>query len=266
MHVLTAVLLPRLESATRESFSDLKSEVIHLDDQYLAWQRETRVTSYDLKRVKSAIYALLAAVQRADLRTNVDLFRFEGPPVPPAGPTPKVNQHARIEKSRAQIALTDDAIVLEADGRHVSFDSVVNSAVNTLSAGPSSIDIQHVENSVLLLRCNGPVIVHSARDSLLIVLCHQLRLHNALNCVVFAAPENGRVIMEKSKQLRFGALRNDLLGGADFAVDDFDWPTTTVPSPNYEYLADVRRKVPTGPDNWEEDLRTLQHALGPKRT
>ncbi|OBA22076.1 hypothetical protein METBIDRAFT_21709, partial [Metschnikowia bicuspidata var. bicuspidata NRRL YB-4993] len=99
---------------------------------------------------------------------------------------------------------------------------------------PWSIHAQGLKSCLVAIRCDGPIILHDVENLVLILECHQLRIHNMRNCQVYALVANDRVIIEDSRDLIFLGFSEDALGPPCFVVDDFDWPTSETVNPHFK--------------------------------
>lgn len=199
----------------------------------------------------------------ANSRINVEYFRFEGEPIAPfsqgiteAAITP-TQKSMGGENAFSDVA--DGVVVLHLSG-HVVVRNVCNSVFAT-ETWPSSMHLEGLRNSVFVIHCTGPVFIHDVENCVLVLKCHQLRLHNATGSAVFVEVSNDRVIIEKCRGLTLGAYSydNKTLGPSlSLQVDDFDWPTKMKASPNYGYWkgSTFRSGVPNALD--DTSLRGLQ--------
>lgn len=91
------------------------------------------------------------------------------------------------------------------------------------------VNASRLRNSVVVLRCAGPVFLHELRNVVVVASCHQLRVHNSQDITVFVEEIGGnRLVIEKC-----GGVRVRCGGGRPRPqVDDFDWPTQEHANPH----------------------------------
>lgn len=241
----------------------LRTQAIQLNREYIEWHNAGELSVFEQKRVKEAINKVLSALSRAESRTNSERFRFVGPPIPPAG-APQRETRLIEEVTREQTRIVNNSVILDASkhGANVVVDAVELSVLLTDAHNvPASVHLQNVTNSIAVINCNGPVFIHGATDSVLIMKCHQLRIHDVRRCSIYVATETNRVIIEKCRDLVFGSYNGSTLGPAECLVDDFDWPTTSHPSPHYTLLTSLLLQC-TVPDSdtpdWADVLRSIK--------
>ncbi|KAJ9499329.1 hypothetical protein H2202_004912 [Exophiala xenobiotica] len=157
---------------------------------------------------------------------------------------------------------------------------VLDLSVPTTATAPfASITINHVSTSLLLCGAvSGPAHITGVKNSILIIKCRQLRMHECHNVDVYLHCTS-RPIIEDCKGIRFTTLPNfhsELImnsqEGSDISpnqwnqVDDFKW-LKSEPSPNWSILPTEdtvpdetwREIVPGGP-GWS--LRDILKAVG----
>ncbi|KAK5446429.1 hypothetical protein LTS15_009768 [Exophiala xenobiotica] len=157
---------------------------------------------------------------------------------------------------------------------------VLDLSVPTTATAPfASITINHVSTSLLLCGAvSGPAHITGVKNSILIIKCRQLRMHECHNVDVYLHCTS-RPIIEDCKGIRFATLPNfhsDLIvnsqEGSDISpnqwnqVDDFRW-LKSEPSPNWSILPtedtvpdDTWREIVPGGPGWS--LRDIFKAVG----
>ncbi|ODV69458.1 hypothetical protein HYPBUDRAFT_84816, partial [Hyphopichia burtonii NRRL Y-1933] len=105
-----------------------------------------------------------------------------------------------------------------------------------------SAHIKGGEDSVIAINSEGPIFIHDLNHCVLLLKCHQLRLHNIHNCLILVEVGNDRVVIENSNGLRIGSYPTSKKKGFQLArdkieVDDFNWPTKLEKNNNYDYLS-----------------------------
>ncbi|ODQ79451.1 hypothetical protein BABINDRAFT_26651, partial [Babjeviella inositovora NRRL Y-12698] len=99
--------------------------------------------------------------------------------------------------------------------------------------GPvGSIHVKNVTQAIVSLVSDGPVFIHDFTDAILIVKCHQLRVHNTKNVKLFMDVGSKRAIIEQCSALTVG-----LYPGSQnmVEIDDFSWPTKNQANPHYDF-------------------------------
>jgi len=117
----------------------------------------------------------------------------------------------------------------------------------------SALHIRNVKNSILLLPAlEGSVILHDLLNCIVVVKCHQFRMHNSKETDVYIFIQSNPTI-EHCSSIRFGPYPSILSSTDiqqnpdDLLVQDFSHIKST-PSPNWSLIAEVNRK---SPEDWQ---------------
>lgn len=165
---------------------------------------------------------------------NVERFEFHGEPIP--------NQKLKLQASTNtsdDLAIMKPYIsdinyskkVIDSSESHALVTRFLNCVILTKES-ISSINIRKGSDSVIYLNCDGPIFAHDLENCVLILDCHQLRLHNTQNCTILPIVSNNRVVIEKCHSLKFVNL-ND---GTSPLVDDFSCPSKEIVNKNYAFI------------------------------
>ncbi|KIM62925.1 hypothetical protein SCLCIDRAFT_118764 [Scleroderma citrinum Foug A] len=129
----------------------------------------------------------------------------------------------------------------------MTLSDISNCIVNLLpdhTTDFSAVHLQRVTDSVLLLpHINGSIILHDMSDCVLVVGCHQFRMHNSTRVDVYLSAGTNPII-EHCSDIRFSAYPNSLPQAPSqqvFTVQDFSHIRAT-PSPNWSVLPEDKRQ------------------------
>ncbi|KAM9898584.1 hypothetical protein OXX79_006226 [Metschnikowia pulcherrima] len=189
---------------------------------------------------------LFSAIERAEYDTK-KRFAFEGLPIPPVTTLKEKLSPESLSSEYEPLKISsrfEETVVMGAQyaKSHVYLENIGKSTIlgsTDTDLAPWSVHAQDLSTCKVAIRCDGPIILHNVSDSILILECHQLRIHSMQNCQIFAKVSNDRVIIEGSNNLSFSGFSGTDLTSASFAVDDFDWPTSETENPHYK-LSDLR--------------------------
>ncbi|KAK6506333.1 hypothetical protein TWF506_011251 [Arthrobotrys conoides] len=131
----------------------------------------------------------------------------------------------------------------------------------------TTASITNITTSILILpRINGPAHLTSIKNSVVVISCHQFRLHDSSDIDVYLSCRS-RPIIERCKGVRVsflpGVLRTLIFGDGEEEeeeekedrwnqIDDFNWLKEGRPSPNWRVLEDEER---IGEEAWKGVLR-----------
>lgn len=153
-------------------------------------------------------------------------FEFKGEPVPPISNSLVVNDQTVPDTSKS-IQKVDNQIFEISLNEHMVVDCFSNSYLQTTNEIPS-IHLKSGNRSICKLTVQGPVFIHDVENSILILSCHQARLHNIHNSlVVMESVQNNRIIIENCNQIKVNS---------GFEIDDFNFPTKEIKNPHFEVL------------------------------
>ncbi|CAN3369243.1 hypothetical protein DICA4_F20406 [Diutina catenulata] len=205
----------------------------------------TTLTKYEQKKLTKQLNELYRAVEQKRQQFNPSRFEFVGEPEPPVEVAPPVSSPPVASMVPPREPVTAGCVI--EDRGHVLLPSVTNAVVTITHA--ASVHLKAVTNSVVYLRVDGPIFVHDASETALIISeAGQLRFHNLGHVAAVVPSTCNRVIIEHC---------HDLLLGGDlehkFEVDDFNWPTRDSHSPHWRQLTDaqvgeLKLRVPTERD------------------
>ncbi|OCH94566.1 TBCC-domain-containing protein [Obba rivulosa] len=137
----------------------------------------------------------------------------------------------------------------------------------------TALHARNIRDSVLILpHIDGSVLLHDLTRCVIILGCHQFRMHTSSDVDVYLAVSS-KPIIEHCKNTRFTHYPSHLHSSDQStaeskhtAVQDFSHIRAT-PSPNWLVLPDDRRipdsEWPVNPVNGQDDLETLLHTLLP---
>lgn len=201
------------------------------------------VTLYEKRQVKAHMAKLFLAIERAEYDTK-KRFAFKGLPIPPATAPKEKPLPGNLSTEYEPLKIGsrfEKTVVMGAQYAklHVYLENLGKSTIlgcADAELAPWSVHAQDLNACKVAIRCDGPIILHNVSDLILILECHQLRIHSMKNCQIFANVSNSRVIIEGSRNLAFFGFSGTELTLASFAVDDFDWPTSEAENPHYKLL------------------------------
>ncbi|KAI5956688.1 hypothetical protein KGF57_003408 [Candida theae] len=200
----------------------------------------------------NSIHRLIQSKQNQLSKVN---FKFVGEPQPPT-PINKSNRDSNVfsDLKYNSTSVLDTDYKCEAD--HIYISKFSNSVVSLES---KSISLQSGQNSVCYLHSSGPVFVHDAVNCILIISCHQARLHKLRNSLVIVQNR------EKRKPIIIENCSNLMINDVD--IDDFNHPSKSTKSPNYkvlqsEVLANIQQQIHhVNLSNLEPTISSILHSV-----
>ncbi|GEQ72816.1 hypothetical protein JCM33374_g6504 [Metschnikowia sp. JCM 33374] len=224
--------------------ASIRDDIIDLNKQYVNFVTSGgSATPYERRQVKNNTCKLFQAMEKADFEQNGNLFRFTGEPEPPVTLSKHNIAPVAMEQYEPQKISGKNGqsvrIGPEHARRHVYVENIQKSTVfgtQNNDNAPWSVHMQNLSGSRVVMRCDGPIILHNVEASVLLVECHQLRIHEMKNCRVYANVSNSRVIIEGSENVTFSGFSDGKLCAPAFSVDDFDWPTSEAVNPHYKLV------------------------------
>jgi hypothetical protein len=148
-----------------------------------------------------------------------------------------------------------DLTLQDLDGCIVNLSTSGSGSLSGADAGQlsvSAVHVRNVTNTVLFLPVDvrGSVILHGLVRCVVVVGCHQFRMHSSRDVDVYLSiPSNP--IIEHSSRIRFTAYPESLLSTSSSpvkegeskhtSVQDFSHIRTTTPSPNWSVMRDEDR-------------------------
>ncbi|ORX91874.1 TBCC-domain-containing protein [Basidiobolus meristosporus CBS 931.73] len=244
-------LLPKTQLP--DSFDSILQTITNLEKQVN--EALVYIPAYDERKYRQSLKELSATytVKKSQL-TPKSKFSFKsrrGKPTekPKASEDQaKPTQLAPANKAQANYTFADQ------NGSYLNLDSSVNNAdsqskdcllhnlrnciVNLVSETPlTALLIDTLENCVVL--CGplaGSLIAHRVKNCVLVIACHQFRLHESTNLEIYLHATSHPII-EDSTQLRFGRYNLDYVNMFS-EVEDFNWLKKSE-SPNWTLIPDI---------------------------
>ncbi|KAG2736117.1 hypothetical protein G9P44_000207 [Scheffersomyces stipitis] len=235
-----------VECQNAKAIVELKKKTNELNKEVQEFIGE--IPSYDRKRVVESVESLFKYVELKIVQLDESQrFSFEGSPIP--NPDYKKRDSTRKEdhdtqdntdvslktkggvyRDQVRVKVTIGEEGVDKTGRgHLLVTNTVYSVVQCKQA--SSIHIRGGKMSVFRLVVDGPVFVHDLDRVVLVLQCHQVRLHNVRRSVIMVSKTaDNRMIIEDCSGLAISSLES----GPLVEVDDFNWPTKAVVSPHYK--------------------------------
>lgn len=225
-----------IDSNSKQELDAIKLKIVQLDQCAL----DVDTTSYERRRLKDSIKNLHKVTDLKLNSVDVKKFSFRNEPVP--NPSPQI-VHKHHQQPRSEIAQRATPLVypsgpivknakhtVSSPNSHLLMTNISQSIVVTGST-PASINIQNGAHSIVQLNCTGPIFLHDLHDMVLILRCHQLRLHNVVNSTILVDVANDKLIIENCQHLKIG--RHPLAIDRTIQVDDFNHPKATERNTNY---------------------------------
>lgn len=114
--------------------------------------------------------------------------------------TPRYADHDAITNTDHEMLSSPQ--VSHQSSTKIKLDGIRSSVIN-LTKPYSTAEIDNVHNSLILLyRINGPIYINNVTNSVLVVACHQFRMHKSSNVQVFVSSK--RPIVEDCSHVTFG--------------------------------------------------------------
>lgn len=210
------------------------------------WALDIDTTSYEKRRIKDHIVNLHKVVDLKLNSVDVKKFTFRNEPVPNPSPhiVHKHHQQPKFEVAQPNNTLANPLVscikgvkyTISSPSSHVLMTDISRSIVITGST-PSSINIHNGSHSIMHLNCLGPIFLHDLQNTLLILQCHQLRLHNIVNSTILVDVANDKIIIENCYNLSIGNHPHlNLTTCRPIQVDDFNCPTASQQNAHYSKL------------------------------
>lgn len=194
------------------------------------------MTNYNKEKYKSQVDALFKMIEgKKNSIGGADRFEFRGEPIMITKETHKPSE-AEITLSEPYMQLlSNQKFVIDEMVNHLLIRSFKNCVIMN-DHNSSSINIYDGSSSVLKLDITGTITLTNLVDSILILNCHQLRLHGLHNCLILTNISN-EIIMENCLRLKFNNKVN---------INDFNFNFDK--SANYEFVLPDENKL-----NWIEE-------------
>lgn len=218
------------------------------------------MATFDKKRVIGVIDSLFKFIDiKQSQLGNREQFRFVGEPTPQErvnemnnnpkmGDIKHIGQNLCVLQVNSKLANVQQANSKLSDlnnvkitigwgdgvGGHILISDISNTIVTTNQTSiPTSVHLKGVESSILRINSSGPVFIHDVSHTVLVLSCHQLRLHNIVDStIIVESVGNNRIIIENCNGLK-------LQSTDEIAVDDFNWPTTLTTNPHYKFSHEI---------------------------
>ncbi|KAJ3768321.1 tubulin binding cofactor C-domain-containing protein [Lentinula raphanica] len=145
----------------------------------------------------------------------------------------------------------------------IDMDSCILNLLNTKQYEISALHVRNVKSSILLLPIlEGSIILHDLTNCLVVVGCHQFRMHSSKNIDVYLSIQSNPII-EHCNGIRFGPYPSgfaptDSPHVAELVVQDFSHIKST-PSPHWIILAEGERK---SSQDWQAILESGTTDIG----
>ncbi|KDQ07665.1 hypothetical protein BOTBODRAFT_38636 [Botryobasidium botryosum FD-172 SS1] len=262
----------------RKSFVDAYDFLAPYDQGQCESQLRALEQELDERKAKAAPKPKFSFKKRETSSSGISTPQ-KSQPAPPA-PTPSVSTVASTSNislsNYTDAYLTSSALPQAAleDTTHLDItisdiqSSIVNLATSSLQLG--ALHIRGVHRSLLLAPVvRGSILINDCSDCVLVIGCHQFRMHTSKNVDVYLHVGSLPVI-EHSQRIRFAPYTLPLPEGVSqetskhYSVQDFDWIRST-PSPNWSRLPeeDIRRTWPTEGVASNGVARVLEDSLPP---
>lgn len=227
-----------IETNSKQELNAIKSEIIKIDQGAV----DIESTSYEKRRIKDAIVSLHRLIDLKLNSVDAKMFCFRNEPVPNS--SPPINHQQPIFHSKPQNALAAPLVsdvaniklTVSTSVRHLLMTNISRSILISRSI-PSSVNIQNASNTIVHIHSTGPIFLHDLQNVVLILRCHQLRMHNVANSTILVDVANDKLIIENCHGLKIGHYPGlDSESCRRIQVDDFNKPTATNQSTNYSEL------------------------------
>lgn len=192
-----------------------------------------KIATYDRKRILETIHMLMREVDARNNVINKKQFAFRGEPRPPKlNVSQRLNEELNLPSNAPKNGLHNSCafstvinqiltLSSNANHQHVLIADIEDSVIYTQpDVVTASVHIRGGTRLIVSMTSEGPIFIHDLHDVVLLLRCHQLRLHNVRNSVVMVEVSNSRIVIENSSELVVGSYRDE-----EVNVDDFNWPT-----------------------------------------
>ncbi|CAK9442227.1 uncharacterized protein LODBEIA_P59700 [Lodderomyces beijingensis] len=178
--------------------------------------------SYIKKKESEELNQVQAWIQSKRNELSHVQFEFQGEPQPPQFSTPTSTITVAPSFESNGVSVVDTRRELRGDHVHVARfrGSVMHLACK-------SANLSHGERCIVRVNCSGPVLVQNVARCILVLSCHQARLHHVCDCVVVVLSGKGGIIVENCKRLKVNA---------GVKVEDFNHPSR---DPGFHILSEV---------------------------
>ena len=152
-------------------------------------------------------------------------------------------------------------LIIEFNDRDISLVNLENCNVK-ITGTPASVHMINIRNCQIVCGpVNTSVMVEDCKDSVLAMTCQQMRIHSTFETTIYIHV-GAKAIIEDSKQLYFAPFTPEQCDNANFEeislayrestlykdtrnnwedVDDFNWLSKSVHSPNWSTLEESKR-------------------------
>lgn len=220
-----------------------------------------RLPSYEKRQVNEILDDLYKLADCFMNRLLVKKFSFIGDPIPSRdykhfSPSNAASKFKDTPTSNHYLPAygTDTLAHLHSEKKyflpslpHLLINDVADSIV-VQNSSTTSVHLTGVTSSKIYLYCDGPILVTNVRDSILVLACHQLRLHGVSESRIFPHVASGQATLEGCSALYFGPYPTDQ--GANprkLLVSDFSLPNLSLPSQessswsgqNYQFIDEI---------------------------
>ena len=109
---------------------------------------------------------------------------------------------------------------------HLLINDIMDSIV-VQKTSTTSVHLTGVTGSKIYLFCDGPILVTNVRDSILVLACHQLRLHDVSKCRIFPRVVSALATLEDCSALSFGPYPTEPKNNqSNLLISDFTIPNS----------------------------------------
>lgn len=216
------------ESSSQDSLRSCLPLISNLN--HIACKHYNDLNAFEKQKCTDMLAELRKLYSAKEKMLNKTTFQFIGDPIPPSSiETTSLKLRHEIEVKPQLHGLRLRKHIISTNLPHMLISDIQESILSNWKQDPiRSIHLQDIDSSILHLVSNGPVIVERARNSVLIIDCHQLRLHEVVNCTIVVNVSNDRIVIETCNNLKIVPQKEKLL-----TIDDFSWPTLGEVNPHY---------------------------------
>ncbi|KZV87786.1 TBCC-domain-containing protein [Exidia glandulosa HHB12029] len=248
-------------NAPKPDFASLQLDVARLRKKLV--DATEYLPSYDQRQYNTQLTALETEIQAKQPKARFGFKRKEGAstptptrPAPPSAPTPATPTPDAANDNVLKVHDLHDTYV-DASTFSIPASRTVELTLSNISScivdlrgiAIASVHGKDLRRIVLLLpQIQGSILLDNCAQCLVVVACHQFRMHTTTDTDVYLHIPSMPVV-EHCQRVRFTSYPFDLgtvsaAGESQhFAVQDFDW-ILPGPSPNWSRL-DEKERVPT---------------------
>lgn len=216
-----------VESKTANELFDMKNQLYQLNERLQSSLSD--MTNYTKKKNLEILDSLNKLLEGKRSMLSITPFRFQGEPIEPIHKdinqsNTLTHQHSLASNSHFSLETNNDCV----SGIHRMKPDLSNHDQNKnnhliIKDFSESILINHNQNhsininngcnSIVKLQIQGTIYAHDLHNCVLLVDCHQLRLHSLNNCIVITPIQN-EIVMEHCENVKISSSAK---------VNDFNW-------------------------------------------